>query len=176
MKNLILILASSFLFAILGSCSSQSAIAPEKVSALLNSGEFTFIAQRANPMNMDVVNVMNSLPGSSSTRILDLDYGYTVQISKDQLEVTLPYFGRLYNPSYDTIKNGFRFTSKDYKVTQEDGRKGSKVFYITVNDQQNIRKMNLEVFKNGKAYLSIDANDRQPISYDGYIMENSTKK
>ncbi|MGZ5284650.1 MAG: DUF4251 domain-containing protein [Kaistella sp.] len=36
--------------------------------------------------------------------------------------------------------------------------------------------MIMEVFKNGKAYVSIDSNDRAPITYDGYIMENTAPK
>ncbi len=161
---------------LLTSCGSQLNMAPEKVNQLLSRGEFTFMAQRANPTNADVTNVLNSLPNASSARILNLDYGYTLQITKDQLDVNLPYFGRTYNPSYDTSKNSFRFTSKSFRVTQKDGKNGNKNYFFTVNDQNSIRKMNLEIFSNGKAYLSVDADDRQPISYDGYIMENNTKK
>lgn len=174
MKNLLH--ALTIIFLILTSCSTQTGTAPEKVTQLLSSGEFTFMAQHANPTNAEVTNVLNSLPNSISARILNLDYGYTLQITKNQLEVNLPYFGRSYTPSYDTTKNSFRFTSKDFRVTQKDGQNGSKNYYFTLDDQNSIRKMNLEVFRNGKAYLSVDASDRQPISYDGYIMENNTKK
>jgi hypothetical protein len=33
-------------------------------------------------------------------------------------------------------------------------------------------EINIEVYKNGKAFVSIRSNDRQPISYDGYISKN----
>lgn len=160
----------------LSSCSTQNISNSPAVAELLEKGEFTFMAERANPSNLDVVNVMNSIPGGSSSRILNLDSGYTIEIRKDELQVTLPYFGRMYTASMDPSKNSYRFTSKDFSVKRSEGKKGRSIFTIIANDQQNIGSINMEVFKNGKAYVSIDSNDRQPISYDGYIMENAVLK
>jgi len=176
MKKIINILSAAVLLFFLNSCATSGSIPTEKVAQLLQSGEFTFMAERANPSNYDVVNVMNSLPNSSSSRMLDLDYGYTIQLKKAELQVELPYFGRMYNPSYDTSKNSYRFTSKDYKVNQQEGKKGSTVYTIQTSDQPIIRRIIMEIFKNGKAYVSIDSNDRAPITYDGYIMENADPK
>ncbi|KMQ71998.1 DUF4251 domain-containing protein [Chryseobacterium koreense] len=179
MKNLakiMVLIFPMFLFSCASNSSASSAMSAEKLAAILQSQEFTFMAKRANPVGGDVNNILNSFPNSSASRILDLDYGYTVVIKKNELNVNLPYFGRLYNPSYDSTKNGYRFVSKDYKIMETPGRKGSTLYQISTNDQQFLKKMILEVFKNGKAYLSIDSNDRQPISYDGYILENSKKK
>jgi PBP1b-binding outer membrane lipoprotein LpoB len=64
-----------FLF-IFQSCSSQTGIDSQAVTALVNSQNFSFHAERANPTNYDVINVMNSMPNSTSTRILDLSGGY----------------------------------------------------------------------------------------------------
>ncbi|WP_246008031.1 DUF4251 domain-containing protein [Kaistella jeonii] len=160
----------------LNSCDSQNNIAPEKVTSLLQSTEFTFMAEKANPTSYDVVNVLNSLPNSSASNILNLDYGYTVEIKKDEIKVDLPYFGTMYTPNFDSEKNSFRFTSKDFKINKTAGKKGSTVYTILTKDQQNINNIILEVYKNGKAYLSIRANDRQSISYDGYIMANKKVK
>lgn len=176
MKNLINILSTAFLFILINSCSSTASIPSAKVAELLRNGEFTFMAERALPSNYDVVNVMNSLPRSSSSRMLDLDYGYTIVLKKSELRVELPYFGRMYNPSYDTSNNSYRFTSKDFTVSQQTGKKGSSVYTILTKDQPNIRRIMMEVFSSGKTYVSIDSNDRAPISYDGYLMENETVK
>lgn len=176
MKKLFNIFSAALLMMFINSCASTGNIPSEKVASLLNSGEFTFMAQQANPTNYDVVNVMNSLPGSSSSRMLNLDYGYTVQIRKTELLVELPYFGRMYTPSYDPSKNSYRFTSKDFTINQQAGKKESSVFTIITKDQPNVRRIIMEVFRNGKAFVSIDSNDRQPISYDGYIMENIAVK
>lgn len=168
--NKIIIAVLSLSLAI--SCSTANKVIPANITSMLNSHEFTFVAEHANPTNLDVINVMNSIPGGSSSRMLNLDSGYTVEIRKDKLDVTLPYFGRMYTSNMDHSKNSYRFTSKDFTVNKKQGKKRSSVFTIVTNDQQNIRTITMEVFVNGKAYVSIDSNDRQPISYDGYITEN----
>lgn len=175
MKNLSIYLAAFCLLFIM-SCGSTSNIPKYQVNNLLSSGEFTFMAERANPTNYDVVNVMNSLPNSSSSRMLSLDYGYTVQIKKSEVQVELPYFGRSFTPSYDTTKSSYRFTSKDFNIDRKDGSKGSTVFTIVPNDQPNVQRISIEVYPQGKAYVAIVSNDRQGISYSGYIMANEQAK
>ena len=176
MKKIFKIIVAVFFGVCLNSCGSQTHITPEKVNALLQSKEFTFMAVKANPTSYDVVKVMNSLPTSSASQILNLDYGYTLEIKKDKITAQLPYFGRMYSPSYNTENNSYRFTTKDFTMNENEGRKGSVIFTILPKDEQNIRRIVLEVFKNGKAYLSIDSNDRQLITYDGYLMENQMEK
>jgi hypothetical protein len=121
---------------------------------------------------------MNSLPNTTSTRILDLSGGnYSIDVRKDKLDVTLPYFGRVFNPSYgNSNQNSYRFTSKDFVVTKSQGRKGKSIVKIKVKDQSTVDEITIEVFKNGKAFTSIRSNDRQPISYDGYITKNEEQK
>jgi len=176
MKNILKILMPAALMIVVNSCNTQSGIPSDKAALLVKSGEFAFMAERANPTGNDVVNILNALPNSSSSNVLNLDYGYTLVIKKDEIKAELPYFGRMYTPNFDTDKNSYRFTSKDFTLKETSGKKGSAVYTIQPKDLQNIRKIVLETFKNGKAYLSIEANDRQSISYDGYITENAAVK
>ena len=162
------------LFAV-NSCSTRQMVSSPEIISLIQKGEFTFMAERANPMG-DVINVINSLPNGGGSRILDLEYGYTIEIKKETLIVTLPYFGRMYTANMDSRKNSFRFTSKDFTINRQDGKKGSSIFTITPNDERNVSKITLEVFANGKSYAQVNANDRQPISYDGYIIKNEELK
>lgn len=176
MKNLFKTGIVLFTMTLALSCSTQNNIAPANIARLLETNQFTFIAEHANPTNLDVVNVMNSLPGSSSSRMLNLESGYTIEIRTDDLNVTLPYFGRMYTANMDPSKNSYRFTTKDFTINKKEGKKGSSVYTIVATDRQNIRTINMQIFKNGKAYVSVDSNDRQPISYDGYILENAMLK
>jgi hypothetical protein len=157
---------------------SQSKVDPQNLTELVNSEDFSFRAERATPTNYDVINVMNSMPNSTSTRILDLSgSNYSIDLRKDKLEVTLPYFGRVFNPTYgNTSQNSYRFTSKDFTVTKSQGKKGKWIVKIKVNDQSTVDEIIIEIFKNGKAYTSIRSNDRQPISYDGFISKNEVEK
>ena len=168
-------------FIVMSSCTTQNIEKFAAVESLLQKGEFTFVAERANPTNPEVVKVMASIPGTNSSKMLNLDSGYTIEIRKDELEVTLPYFGKLYAENIEPDKKIYQitaedFATKDFTINKKDGKKGSTVFTIVANDQQNIRNINMEVFKNGKTYVWIESNDRQSISYDGYITANSIGK
>lgn len=145
------------------------------VDALVNSQDFTFHAQRANPTNYDVIKVMNSMPNSTSTRILDLNGDYTIIVKDKMLDVVLPYFGRSFKANIGG-DNSYRFTSKDYTVTKSQNKKGKWTIKIKPNDVNNVDEIIIEVFKNGKAFTSVRGNDRQPISYDGYISKSEETK
>lgn len=175
-KYISIIWIFGFLF-LFQNCTAQD-MDSQTVTNLVNSKDFSFHAQRATPTNYDVINVMNSLPNSTSTRFLDLSGdNYSIDLRKDKLEVVLPYFGRVFNPTYgNTSQNSYRFTSKDFTVTTTQGRKGKSIVKIKVNDQSSVDEITIEVFKNGKAFTSIRSNDRQPISYDGYISKNEEEK
>ncbi len=167
-----LICSLLFLF----SCSSRSSISPAQVNTLTERQEFTFMAERAHPTGMDVINSMYALRNGSAGRLLELDYGYSIVLKRGEMEVTLPYFGRMYVPSMDPDKNSYRFTSKKFSVMPEQKKKGSTVFTVAVEDQPHVQKVIIEVFNNGNAYVAIDSNDRQAISYDGYITANAVPK
>lgn len=173
MKRIISLSLSAFLLAFLFSCTSQARLSPEAVDKLVNSEEFTFMAEKAHPTGGDVINVLSSM---RSTNILDLSYGDGIVFKDSLVQVHLPYFGRVYNPSYDTSKAGFAFESKDFELNKVKNNKGVWIIRFSPNDQQNVRYMQLEVFNNGTASLNVDANDRQSISYSGYILDPSTAK
>lgn len=167
MKNTFYIGLLLFAFSVI-SCSKKIYVASETISQITNSGNFTFSAERANPTNMDVVNVLNSYPNSSQG-ILNLDQGYVLTVNDKKLTVDLPYFGRLYTPSMDPSKNSFKFDTEDFTVDKSQNKRGNWQYLIVANNDSRTVNFNLEIFNNGKAYLSVSANDRQTISYDGYV-------
>ncbi|AKK72364.1 hypothetical protein HX13_02855 [Chryseobacterium sp. P1-3] len=175
-KYISLLFIFGFLF-FFQSCASQGSLDSKTVDALVESQEFTFNAQRANPTNYDVINIMNSMPNATATRMLNLNGDYTIELRKGNLEVVLPYFGRLFNPTYGSASdNSYRFTSKDFTITKEQNKKGKWTLKIKPNDVKNVSEINIEVFKTGKAFVSMRSNDRQPITYDGYISKNEVNQ
>lgn len=175
MKKLISIICMFGFLMFFENCSSQTGMDPQAVNAMINSRDFSFHAERANPTNYDVINVMTSMPNAPATRILDLTGGnYSIDLKPGNLEVTLPYFGRVFNPSYggNPSDNSYRFTSKDFTVTESQNKKGKWIVRIKLNDTRKADEIIIEVSKSGKAFASIRSNDRQPISYDGYITKN----
>lgn len=175
-KYISLLLLFGFLFTFQNY--SAQKIDQKTVDALVNSQEFTFHAQRANPINYDVINIASSLPNAPGMRIFQLDGdNYTVEIKSNSLQVDLPYFGRLFNATPgNTDKNSYRFTSKSFTVNKSKNKRGNWTIKIKINDVNNATDIIVQVSKNGKAFTSINSNDRQPISYDGYISANDPDK
>ena len=60
--------------------------------------------QKSQSYQFDVINIMNSIPNGNSARMLDLDYGYTGGLKEKELDVTLPYFGRMFNQVMTLLK------------------------------------------------------------------------
>lgn len=160
------------------SCSSQASADPKIVDDLVNSREFTFYAQRANPTNYDVIRVMNSIPNSTASRILELNGNYTIEFRGNKMDVVLPYFGRVFtSTNYGNADgNSYRFTSIDFSISKSQNKKGTWTLIIKPNDIKNVEQINIEIFKTGKTFVSVRSNDRQPITYDGYISKNEETK
>ena len=174
MKNIILTLLGLFLFTT--SCTSQTYVESGVVNSLVEQEQFTFMAESVNITNQDVMNAMNSLPGGSSARMQQLSYGYDIVFENKEMTVNLPYFGRTYNSSRMQDNGGFNFTSKDYSLSKKEGKKGQIVLTVKPNDIKTINAIYIEISPKGKAFVSINSNDRQPISFSGYIMKNEIKK
>lgn len=159
------------------SCSStnnvaQAPVSNTEIANLISSENFTFVATKAYPTDQTTINVMNNLrPAGSAFRMLDISYGYGFKLDGITMKADMPFFGRIYNPSYNPDDNGIKFDSKSVRVVKTDGKKKT-TFTIRPTDISKIDTMYLEVYPNGKSFLSINSNDRQPISYDGYIKPN----
>lgn len=165
-------LVFALFFLIINSCTtSYNTLDADAVDALLAGQDFSFCAKQANTSSFDALMIMNNFPGGAN-KMNDLGSGYGIKFEKNEMEVALPYFGRAYSSRVNSRDSGFRWVSKDYTLEKTKNKKGNWIIRIQSNDQKNINRMVLEVFKNGKSYLSVDANDRQPISYDGYIEKN----
>lgn len=168
MKNIIY---SFLVVGVLFSCASQNNQSESKVvTQLIANKQFTFMATRANPLSYELNSYM------ARTAINNLSYGYSIVIKESEIDVDLPYFGEMYSAPVDRNDSSFRFTTKDYVLTSEQTKKGNTIFKIVPNDVRNILQIDIEVFKNGKGSIYVNANDRKPISYDGYIMKNEMKK
>ncbi|MGG6652046.1 UNVERIFIED_CONTAM: DUF4251 domain-containing protein, partial [Salmonella enterica subsp. enterica serovar Weltevreden] len=59
---------------------------------------------------------------------------------------------------------------------KSQNKKGAWIVRIKTNDVKAVDEIIIEVSKSGQALTSIRSNDRQPISYDGYITKNEEQK
>lgn len=134
-------------------------VAVEKMVAARN---FVFKVQTVQPTN------------PSPNRQLTSDYD--LRVAPDTIVSFLPYFGRAYTAPMDPTKGGIQFTSTKFEYKQELRKKGGWDITIKPQDTQDTRLMTLTVSDNGYASLQVISNNRQPISFTGYITERKSKR
>jgi hypothetical protein len=126
------------------------------VSTMVSSGKFIFKAQSANPMTGNNV---------------QLTADYDLKVSPDSLVAFLPYFGRAYtvNP---TAEGGIKFTSTDFVYKSKQKKKKGWEVSINPRDTRDVRQMSLSISPNGYATLQVISNNRQSISFYGFLAKS----
>lgn len=134
-----------------------------EVEKMVNNQNYVFMAQFANPLGW---------------RTINLNYDYSVVISKDSVDSYLPYYGRAYvapvNPN-DPTETGIQFKSKNFDYQNVKDKKGGWEVTIVPKDVKETRKFILSISEEGYSNLSVTSNNRQAISFNGYITENLPK-
>lgn len=128
----------------------------EKISNIINSRNFVFVAQ-------------NALPLGGST--IQLTSAYDVRVGPDTLKSHLPYFGRAFVAPINPADGGIQFTSTNFEYTVQGRRKGGWNITLVPKDNRDVKQMFLNVSDNGYANLQVTSTNRQVISFRGYIKE-----
>ena len=131
---------------------------PDKsgVKTSVESKQFVFHAQTA-------------LPTSGRSRQLTSDY--SLRVLPDTLVSNLPFYGRAYSVSYGSGDGGFNFTSTKFDYSASPGKKKGWDISIKPKDVTDFREFSLSLSDNGYGTLQVFSNNRQPISFTGYITE-----
>ena len=153
MKNLKLLFFVAFLFAT-GSLFAQHK--SDRVKSIVESKHYTFVAQSA-------------LPTKGSIRTLTSEYD--MQVNGDSLSVYLPYFGEAFAP-VDPTENPLQFSTSANKYTVAQSKKGNWNITIIPSGLHDARQFNLTVTTSGYGTLTVNFNNRQPISFNGFLREN----
>ena len=130
--------------------------AAAKVSKLIDAQRYLFKAQSVHP---------------TRGRVVQLSTEYDLKVSPDTIQSYLPYFGRAYSAPIGESGGPMDFVSKDFEYAKKARRKGGWEISIKPKDGKGVREMFLVVFENGSASLRVTSNNREPISYNGYIAE-----
>ncbi|WP_298741381.1 DUF4251 domain-containing protein [uncultured Chitinophaga sp.] len=141
----------------IGLASTKTMLAQDKkaeIKELIDARSYVFKAQTMLPMG-------------GRSRQLTTDYD--LKIAKDSIISYLPYFGRAYTAPIDPSKGGLQFKSKDFEYTIENKRKGGWDIVIRPKDANDVRQMSLMISEEGYGSLQVLSNNRQPITFNGYI-------
>lgn len=150
----------------------------ETTVKLINEQNFIFNATSAMPMaNQEVNNILNRMPGGGGAGMIQLSGSqYQLIVTKDSVEAYLPYYGRAYSATMDPNDSGTKFKSKDFKYKADKRKKGSWIMTMNFKDAKDTQSMILNVSENGYGTLIVNNNNRQPISFNGYLSEPKEKK
>ena len=121
---------------------------------MFDTKNFIFKAETANPQ---------------SGRMRQLTQEYDLTISRDKIVCFLPYYGRAYNAPVSS-EGGIKFTSSEFTYDLKQVKKGWEVTMIP-KDVTDVHQMYLTAFTNGRATLQVTSNNRQNISFNGYVVK-----
>ena len=151
-RVLLLVLAISFSGVAKGQDQQESKEAVIKTS--VTAHRYIFKAQSVNP---------------TRGRMVQLNSDYDLTISGDTVTSFLPYFGRAYSAPIDPRGGGINFTSTNFEYNQQNRKKGGWDIAIRPKDVPDVREMFLVIFENGTATLRVTSNNRERISFHGFV-------
>ncbi len=128
----------------------------EETLNLINSGEYVFVANRAQAKGGRSINL------TSNPNFLI--------ISKENAEADLPFFGEAYTAMGYSGDIGIKFEGPvvDYNVKQNDDKLRIEINF-KVKSTNEMFTCNLNISFSGSATLSVDSNIRSHIRYDGTV-------
>jgi uncharacterized protein DUF4251 len=124
------------------------------IKALVDAQHYSFEAQTALPLG---------------TRIRNLTPGYELKVRKDTIEAYLPYYGRAYSATIGSSDGGIQFKTTDFKYTATEAKKGGWNITIAPKNAGDTRLITLFVSQAGYASVQVTSNNKQSISFNGYI-------
>lgn len=126
----------------------------------LDARHYVFVAQTVTPLR-DGMRQLTSY--------------YDLTVSTDTVISNLPYFGQAYVAPMNPSEGGFVFTSiaSDYRT--KTNKKGTREISINTKSGGDAQRMQLTVFNDGTASLQISSNNRDAISFNGYVQEAGKK-
>ncbi len=145
---------------------------------IVEAKEFVFVAAAAIPINStEINNVLSSIPCANRFGIINLNgENYDVRISPDSLVAYLPFYGRSFIAPIGQDETGYKFTSTRFTFETVAQKKGGWQISINPKDTKESVRMNLSIGENGYATLVVNSNNKQSITYNGYLVEPKKEK
>lgn len=150
----------------------------ETTAKLVESKNLVFNATQAYPLNgNDIAAVLGKMPGAQLGNVIQLSGSrYQLVIEKEKVEAFLPYFGRAYSANRDINDSGIKLKTENFSYVSEKKKKGNYVVTIKPQNDREVQSMTLNITQAGYASLTVTSNNRQPITFNGYISEPAPEK
>ncbi|MRS02764.1 DUF4251 domain-containing protein [bacterium] len=128
---------------------------------LVEAGAWQFNATRMTPMS-----------GRSS----NLTSSYRVVVDSSKVDSYLPYSGRAYSVNYGTTDSPMSFKGEISEFKKEESPKGGWTVTFKTRNKNDRLEYIFRISETGSTTLSVNSNDRQPVSYSGDLTEIPSKK
>jgi uncharacterized membrane protein YciS (DUF1049 family) len=173
-------LKNIFLLALLFCAAKLNAQTDKATTArIVEAQNYVFVATTAYPLNAsDINNIMNRMPGYNGGGNINLTgSSYDLSVTKDSVVAYLPYYGRSYTPKYGSIdENGIKFKSKKFNYKNNPRKKGGWNITMKPRDVKDNYSLTLVITESGYGTLTVNSNNQQAITFNGYIAESKPKK
>lgn len=113
------------------------------------------------------INIESMTPLRAVSRIVST--GFSLEVKGDTLITYLPYFGRAYRASSASDK-GLNFTEHIRSYDIRTMKSGAEAI-IKVRNEEDTYIFRIELRANGHATIGMQAQQRDWVSYEGYIVE-----
>lgn len=161
MSAMALLLTFSFTANVAVAQQNEKAAKKEAVKKMIDAQDYVFQAQSA-------------LPLAGETRFLSSNYD--LKITKNGVDSYLPYFGRVYSAPLNSSEGGIKFKSADFQYTAAVKKKGGWDIRIKPKDAKDVQELILYVSENGFATLQVISEQKQAITFSGYVEENKREE
>ena len=129
------------------------------VEIVLNSKTFTFSPATATAQGFRPVGISS-------------EHNY-VKFRPGFIESKLPFYGQTYGSIAFGGDEGLSFSGIPENYTLTNKKKNFRL-NAAVNSEVNVYKLILTVGFSGKATLSVSSNNRSPVTFEGWILEEET--
>ena len=128
----------------------------KQIAILVDSKEFVFVGQRAFPQGF---------------RTMDLTTNTNfIEFKPDFIKSEMPFFGRGYSGIGYGGDAGLKFEGKPIEFSIVKAKKTHEL-NTSVRGEGDVFRINLSISDQGSATLTINSNNRSPISYFGEIFK-----
>lgn len=144
---------------------------------IVEAKTYTFVARSVTPLNtQDISRVMSKMPGAMAGGVINLtETYYEVKVTPDSVVAFLPYYGRSFNAPINQDDAGVKFTSKKFNYKSTKGKKRGWDTLIETKDAKESYRLAFNISDNGYVTLSLNSNNKQSVTYQGYLKENGDK-
>ena len=121
---------------------------------MIDSQHFVFEAQSVTPLRGGFRNLTSP---------------YDVTVTKDSVVSYLPFFGRAYNPLYNSTTPALDFTSTNFSYAVSPHKKNGWDIIIKPKDKTDVVQYFFTIYDNGNASLNVTSQSMDAITFEGYI-------